>query len=68
MTKKKEIKKDAVTTIETAFDRWEDAVDTMIEQAEKGYMPLLASGFNHTKEILQMYRKAFVEGMKEETK
>jgi hypothetical protein len=66
MTKEKVDKKNAAEKISEAFDRWSDALDTMTEQADKGYMPLLSSAFKHSKEILQMYRRAFVEGMKEE--
>jgi len=47
-----------------AFEGWEKAVDEMITQSEKAFMPLLASTFRLSKEVLNMYAKAYKTGIK----
>jgi hypothetical protein len=50
--------------IKEGFDNWEKAIDTMVEQATEGYMPLVASTFSLAKEIMKVYRKAYTEAVK----
>lgn len=52
--------------LDEAFSKWNDAVDTLIEQANAGFMPLLAKVFILAKEVLNMYEKAFTEGIKKQ--
>jgi hypothetical protein len=61
-------KKETEQAVNEAFSQWHSAIDTMIEQAEAGFMPLLKHSFLLCKEILTMYEKAFKSGLKKEKK
>ena len=61
-------KKTTEEQLEEAFEQWQSAIDTFIEQAENGFMPLLAKVFVLASEVLSMYERAFVEGMKKDKK
>ena len=62
----KEESKDPKEIITKAYDQWDKAVDTLIEQANISYMPLVSSTLKLTKEVLAVYRKAFLEGVEKE--
>lgn len=49
--------------LKDVFKQWNSAVDRMIEQAEKGYMPLICEALKLVKVMLTYYQKAFVSGI-----
>jgi hypothetical protein len=61
-------KKTTEEQLKEAFGQWQSAIDTMIEQAENGFMPLLAKVFVLAGEVLGMYERAFTEGIKKDKK
>ena len=61
MTKKKsKTKKISKEDLNETFDYWNDALDSMKEQAEKSYMFLLVGLFEYAKSIVEMYRKTYL--------
>jgi len=61
-------KKPAEEQLNEAFKQWHSAIDVFIEQADNGFMPLLSKVFSLAKEVLSMYERAFLQGMKKQEK
>ena len=47
--------------IKEAFDSWEKTLDTLVEQANKSLMPLLADTFMLGQKILKVYKEAYTD-------
>lgn len=56
------------TKIRKAFVDFEEILDDLIEQANKGEMPLLAQSFTLSKAILTTYKRAWIWKIKEDIK
>ena len=50
--------------IEKGFDDWEKVFSDLIKSADSCYMPLLARSLELSKEIVEVYRKAFLHTIK----
>ena len=50
--------------IEKGFDDWEKVFSDLIASADSCYMPLLARSLELSKEIVEVYKKAFLQTVK----
>ena len=70
MVDKKEKSKAVITEedLEASFVAWKNTLDKIAENADKGYMPLLANLFRYGQEILELYHQSYINTYRKNNK